>query len=292
MKKTNAVSRIVLVAIAVPALFALALFVPFGNHLPLVAIVLAFCAGSAIELSRMIEPEAGAARRAVAVALAALPSLAAYAASLAFPGSPLATRWITPMACAVAAGFILSAAPIALPRTASGIEASVRLAGANSLYIMYLGVLTSTIVALMGTPVIGGQLIVWYALVVFANDSFAWLVGVTLGRHRGLSTVSPNKSLEGFVAGLAGSVGAALAGPLVFPSVVPRSWDLLAVLGASCGVAVVIGDLFESALKRASGVKDSGSVVPGRGGMLDSFDSLLFTAPVFVAFLVAFEIVA
>jgi len=110
---------------------------------------------------------------------------------------------------------------------------------------------------------------------------------VTLGHKRGIFTVSPNKSLEGLLAGMAGSVGFAFLGPVLLPGIVPRSWPTLLALGLACGVAVVAGDLFESAIKRSAGVKDSGSIVPGRGGILDSFDSLLFAAPVFIGVLAA-----
>jgi phosphatidate cytidylyltransferase len=128
-------------------------------------------------------------------------------------------------------------------------------------------------------------------MIVFANDSLAWLFGITLGKHRGLFKVSPNKSLEGFIAGMAGSIIATLLGPVLFPFI-PARWALLVAMGLVCGITGVAGDLFESALKRSAGVKDSGRLIPGRGGFLDSFDSILFTAPTFVAFLLILKIIA
>ena len=114
-------------------------------------------------------------------------------------------------------------------------------------------------------------------LVVFACDTGALAVGRLLGRHRMAPRVSPNKTWEGAAGGLAASVGAALLVGLVFGLSVPL-WQQ-AFIGAVAGVAAQVGDLFESALKRAANVKDSGSIMPGHGGILDRMDSILFALP-------------
>lgn len=282
---SNFLTRILFVGVAVPLLFALALYVPFFNHAPLALIVLAFAAGTSLELVRMIEPDAASVRSAIAVALGIAPPVAVYASRLAYPAQGLAASWLVPLAGVMIVGFLLAAVPLALPRKADTIEASIRRASANALYLMYPGALSSAIIVILGATEHSGPLLIWFAMIVFGNDSLAWLAGVTLGRRRGIFAVSPNKSLEGLIAGLAGSIGSALAGPFLFPAAVPRDWAALATIGVLCGVAVVIGDLFESAIKRAAGVKDSGTIVPGRGGILDSFDSLLFAAPVFAGLL-------
>jgi phosphatidate cytidylyltransferase len=114
---------------------------------------------------------------------------------------------------------------------------------------------------------------------VFASDTFAYFVGRAVGRHRMAPAISPGKSWEGFVAGIAAAV---LTSFLIlyhdreeFLSV-PQSL----LLGAAVGVAGVLGDLFESAVKRDLGVKDSGRILAGHGGVLDRVDSLLFAGPV------------
>ena len=290
---SNFATRILFVVIAVPLLFATALYVPFMNHLPIALLSLLFTIGSAIEIQRMIEPGAARTRTAVAAFLGALPSSATFVARLAWPGASLAVSWLAPVSISALVAFLVVSVPIALPpKTGSSIAESIRKASANALYLFYPGILGSAIIAILGAPDGAGLMLVWFALLVFGNDSLAWLAGVTLGRRRGIFAVSPNKSLEGLIAGCAGSIGFAFAGPFLFPSVVPRNWAVLAILGATCGAAVVIGDLFESALKRAAGVKDSGSIVPGRGGILDSFDSLLFAAPVFTGILAITGILA
>jgi len=127
-----------------------------------------------------------------------------------------------------------------------------------------------------------------FTIMTFGNDSLAWLAGVTLGKRRNIVDVSPNKSIAGFIGGTAGSIaGAFLAlGPLTGCwNSAGGSYVLLSILlGLGMSFFVITGDLFESALKRAAGAKDSGVLIPGRGGMLDSFDSLFFSAPYFAAF--------
>lgn len=125
--------------------------------------------------------------------------------------------------------------------------------------------------------------VITFALMSSGNDSMAWLIGMSFGgKQRGLVAVSPAKSLAGFAGGLAGSLGAALASYYLFPDAGFHSLFSLLLLGFGVGLAVIIGDLLESALKRSAGVKDSGSIILGRGGVLDSFDSLFFSAPLFI----------
>jgi phosphatidate cytidylyltransferase len=113
-------------------------------------------------------------------------------------------------------------------------------------------------------------------LVCWAGDSAAYFAGVAFGRHKLAPRVSPAKSWEGFTAGMVASMGGAvLAGTC--GAGFPAGWMLLA--GAAGGAAGVLGDLFESALKRNAGVKDSGCLLPGHGGFLDRFDSLLGASP-------------
>jgi phosphatidate cytidylyltransferase len=115
-------------------------------------------------------------------------------------------------------------------------------------------------------------------------DSSAFFVGGAFGRRRLAPTISPKKSVEGAVAGLA---GAAVVG-LLLSLPVGLSPLLVAGYGLAIGVATVLGDLVESLVKRQTGVKDSGVLIPGHGGLLDRMDSLLFCAPVAVLYLHAF----
>jgi len=118
-----------------------------------------------------------------------------------------------------------------------------------------------------------------YALVLnWVGDACAYYAGKTLGRHKLASRISPNKTWEGAVASLAGSV---VFGLLYLPRVLPAVPALeAALLSVAANIAGQAGDLAESALKRGAGVKDSSSLLPGHGGLLDRVDSTLFALPV------------
>lgn len=114
-------------------------------------------------------------------------------------------------------------------------------------------------------------------IVVMACDSFAYFVGRKIGKRKLYRAVSPNKSVEGAVGGLVGAVLAVLIVKMTFLPIIGLLDGL--VIGLVLGVAGQIGDLFESLLKRACRVKDSGTMIPGHGGLLDRLDSLLFAFP-------------
>ena len=141
---------------------------------------------------------------------------------------------------------------------------------------IYLGVATGQTLALRQLP--DGLWWVLYGLAVaWANDSAAYFVGVTVGRHRLWPRLSPKKTWEGTIAGW---IGAALAGALaVWLMPLHDSLWLGATIGFVCGILGLFGDLSLSMLKRQSGVKDTGHLIPGHGGLLDRMDSLLFVMP-------------
>lgn len=109
---------------------------------------------------------------------------------------------------------------------------------------------------------------------VWVNDATAYIFGSQFGKHKMAPRISPNKSWEGFVGGLLGSCFTWVA--LFVLKVCGISLPLALIGGLVCGVSGVVGDLFESRLKRAVGVKDSGNLIPGHGGLLDRSDSMLF----------------
>ncbi len=139
---------------------------------------------------------------------------------------------------------------------------------------VYTGFLLAYLVLIERTFLHGTQLAVALLLSVWANDSLAYLVGSTIGRHKMVPRISPKKSWEGFYAGVLGSVVVWVAVPFVLPSIGIGVAQAVAV-GLAVGCTVIIGDLFESRMKREAGVKDSGNVLPGHGGFLDRLDSLI-----------------
>ena len=134
-----------------------------------------------------------------------------------------------------------------------------------------------------------GKVILVFFLVVFLNDAIAWVTGVLFGKNnRGLIAASPNKSIAGFIGGQCVSILIGILATIVFPGafssgIMPSIWAGV-ILGFVGGIAAILGDLGESAIKRSAGVKDSGTLIMGRGGALDSIDSLALAAPVFYMF--------
>jgi phosphatidate cytidylyltransferase len=145
------------------------------------------------------------------------------------------------------------------------------------------------LVLVRDVPEYGWWTIVAVLFAVFASDTFAYFVGRAIGRHKMAPAISPGKSWEGFLAGLVAGVTVAfliLYGDREEFLSIPASL----VLGAAVVVAGVLGDLFESAVKRDLGVKDSGRMLAGHGGVLDRIDSLLFAGPAAYAVLLAFGV--
>ncbi len=148
--------------------------------------------------------------------------------------------------------------------------------GWQAIGLIYVPLLLGHLVLLRQLPDGRG----WVFLVLFAVmacDSLAYFSGVTFGKHKLYPEVSPKKSIEGSLGGLVGScLGVWLAAALFLPSF---GAEHVILVGLLLGVVGQIGDLFESLLKRACGVKDSGGIFPGHGGILDRLDSLLFAFP-------------
>ena len=121
-----------------------------------------------------------------------------------------------------------------------------------------------------------------FLIFVFMCDSAAWFFGVLFGKGtRGFIAASPNKSIVGFIGGLAGSIASGVLFKYFCPEVFTISYLNLVILGLLTALAAIVGDLVESVFKRSCDVKDSGNIMPGRGGILDSIDSIVIAAPVF-----------
>ncbi|MBY0485726.1 MAG: phosphatidate cytidylyltransferase [Flavobacteriaceae bacterium] len=127
------------------------------------------------------------------------------------------------------------------------------------------------------------KIIIGLFILIWTNDTFAYIVGKSIGKHKLLERISPKKTIEGFVGGV---IFAVIAGFLISkyyiqagPKHLDKSiliWTIIAVI---VGVIGTIGDLIESKFKRIAGVKDSGKIMPGHGGILDRLDSVIFVAP-------------
>lgn len=157
------------------------------------------------------------------------------------------------------------------------IETAAREISYAVLAFVYIPLLLTHLVLLRQTT-FGIQWLFVIMLIVMTNDSTAYYTGSAFGKHRLYPLVSPKKSIEGAIGGLCGSMaGTLIARATFFTQLTIVDALLTAII---IGILGQTGDLFESLLKRSFGVKDSGNIIPGHGGVLDRLDSIIFAAPV------------
>jgi phosphatidate cytidylyltransferase len=179
------------------------------------------------------------------------------------------------VAC-VAIGMVL-AVVLARTRAAASLWASIGVA--------LVGLPAVALVWLRSIPEVGLHLLLWLLIVVWTTDTAAYVIGRRVGGPRLAPVVSPGKTWSGLGGGV---IGASLASVITAWALGSERLVQFAGLGAVFAVLAQLGDLAESMLKRSAGVKDSGTLIPGHGGVLDRVDGLLLTAPA-LALLVAFE---
>jgi phosphatidate cytidylyltransferase len=128
-----------------------------------------------------------------------------------------------------------------------------------------------------GVDFAGFKYIIMILIAIWICDTFAYAFGILFGKHKLNERVSPNKTIEGGIAGLVGALLTILT--VKGFDIIPITWLSAVIIGITVGILGQMGDLVESWFKRDAGVKDSSTILPGHGGMLDRFDSLLFLSP-------------
>ncbi len=180
---------------------------------------------------------------------------------------------------ALCAGFLI----LALTRLfrPDPIDSSVKRLSADALGLLYIGLTFPLIFALRswGGAENGGFVVLMVMAITFGGDTGAYFAGRFLGRHKLYEKISPKKTIEGAVGGALTGVGAAFIARGFFPGLGILTPTDAVILGGLGAIAGMLGDLFESMVKRAYGVKDSGDLIPGHGGVLDRIDALLFVGP-------------
>ena len=269
--------RLIIFFTAFPALLSVVVFLPQYNHLCLNLVTITFSVLGAVEFRNILRHKN---------------------LNISLPETVI-LGGITPVAWTLVVSFgvsghcvlgaiILGATWLLVSRIFTSqekLDSYISRTAAGFSVIIYPGLFMAWIVQ-MGLFKQAGMVILIFFLVVFLNDAFAWVAGILLGKNnRGFVAASPSKSIAGFIGGQAASVLTAIAAVLLIPgaftSPVMASIPAGVILGFGAGVASILGDLGESALKRSAGVKDSGSLILGRGGALDSIDSVLLAAPVY-----------
>jgi phosphatidate cytidylyltransferase len=162
--------------------------------------------------------------------------------------------------------------------TSRPLENSLPSSAVAVLATTYVGMLGGSLIRLRNDFAEGSKLVFFLLLVVWLGDSGAYYVGKRFGKHKLSPRISPKKTVEGLFGGMTASVITAVVIHFTFFPKFPLHHAVIA--GVLLSFAGVVGDLAESMWKRSADVKDSGKLIPGHGGFLDRFDSILFTAPI------------
>jgi len=277
--KAKIIQRLLIFFLGVPAVLALVILLPHNNHFILNVFIIIISSMGAVEFALMLKAKGFPV---YILESAILGSLSPVAATLIVS---FGTNGEITLSLFIIGAIWVLVTEIFYHKSRNDFSLVLnRLSGSFSVMI-YPGLLLSWIIN-MSSLAHSTVILITFFLVVFANDSLAWVTGMLLGKNnRGIFSVSPNKSIAGYVGGMFGSIGVCAALAYFFPEAfIPdqiAKTPSVILLGFLSGVAVILGDLAESAIKRGSGFKDSGIIIPGRGGVLDSTDSIAFTAPIF-----------
>ena len=262
-------TRLLTGIILAPALVALVLYGPIEG---IFALFLVATLLGVRELGRMALPPGTA------------PSYERAAGILA-GAAPVVGAWVGADA-GMSAGVMIGAmiALVALLLRPDPMDTVARRAAYLLAGVAYVGALFAAVVLMLHLGDAKGRgAVMLLFLTVWLGDTLAYFAGRTFGRHKLYEKVSPKKTVEGGIGGLAGSIaGAFVARAWLLPELTPL--DCVA-LGVGAGVLEQAGDFCESLFKRSLGVKDSGALLPGHGGMLDRVDGLLFAAPFILIYL-------
>ncbi len=154
--------------------------------------------------------------------------------------------------------------------------------------VYFIGYIVSPFICITKIPFgINGynpKILISIFILIWTNDTFAYLVGKSIGRIKLLERVSPKKTIEGFIGGVIFAVIASFFISKYYIEVSDKNQYIWIIIALIVGVFGTIGDLVESKFKRIAGIKDSGSIMPGHGGILDRLDSVIFVAPIVFLF--------
>lgn len=266
--------RILLTVFGVPIFLSSIFFLPQGNYAVLNCIILIFSIAGSYEISKILSGP-GPLRSIIHPILPGLLPATAYIQLYLIPEIPL-----------VAIAYVLVFAVMMSIETITGAEdqyaGSIGRITRSLFHLIYPSWITIFVIRLTAAEDAQLFIIFWF-LMIFSNDVFAYVFGMLFGKNSVKPfAVSPNKSVVGYL----GGSFVTLLNSYLFYTFIPaaqRHGTLLMFLLTAAGISLLanIGDLIESALKRSSNKKDSGTIIPGRGGVLDTIDSIIFSAPAF-----------
>lgn len=265
------VQRLLVFFIGLPVIIGL-VFLEFCHQLPLHIVICLFSVTGSLELYEIFRKNSDLPPKALVVVLNALIPISAYFFIVfALPLDYIS--WVF-----MGGSLILMGYDAFSKKTFEHSNTSITL----SVFILFYCGFLVTFISRMTAYEYAVYYIAVFLLSVFLCDSGAWLLGMLFGKNnRGVVAASPNKSIAGFIGGYLGSIAAGTAANLLWPNIFFGSIAKAVLFGILVASAAIVGDLVESVFKRCSDMKDSGFIMPGRGGVLDSIDSILFSAPVF-----------
>jgi len=270
------VQRLLTFLIGIPLVMFI-VWVPFYNHLVLNIAILFASIISSIELYNMLSSKTPMLPRVLMVVFGALLPVVAYLLII-FHKNFDYINWFF-----IVEVLLILAIEVFSHKTFEDSNSRIT---AGIFEIFYAGYLFTFLIRLCQYQM-STLIICLFLFTTFICDSLAWLFGVTMGKNnKGFVAASPNKSIAGFIGGFVGAIASCLAFWYLFNvnkqfDFMDSTWWKPVLLGLASAASCIVGDLAESVLKRSSNVKDSGVIIPGRGGLLDSIDSIVFHAPVF-----------
>ena len=278
---SSLLKRVILTFTSVPALFSLIYFFPQQHHLGFAILtVLAVFVGS-YEIKGLLFP--GKERPLIPFWLPMLFPALQYVELVWFPRRPL---FYLVLVIFFSATFMKEA----FNGEKDHFSGTIKRISRSLFLLIYPGFFSIFLIRLLMYEQATFLLLMLF-LLVFGNDTFAYIFGMWLGKNnRNIFAVSPNKSLAGFI----GGVLSAMIISVIWSTTVPAMRSIFTifesiVVGLIIALTSNIGDLVESALKRGAHVKDSGTIIMGRGGLMDSIDSLLMSAPFFLILIQLFS---
>lgn len=256
------------------------------HHLPLHVVIVLFSTLAANEMNNLLSTKFKTQPKVLVIPMTMLTTLSAALSAILFSNSPESQTVSNALMNYVFMGTIMVCLSYEVFYLKTFEDSNSRIV-TSAFTILYCGFFTAFISRM--TAIEHSQMILAvYLGMVFFCDSLAWFFGNLFGKNnKGFVKASPNKSIAGFCGGFFGSVLIGVIAHLywledsIFGEDSASGIVKVVALGLLTAFAAIVGDLVESVFKRSAGIKDSGHLIPGRGGMLDSLDSIVFAAPVY-----------
>ncbi len=271
---TNLARRILLIFTVVPFLFAVILFLPHYHYLGISLVITAFIVPGTFETWKLFQGERNRTDTAYIWLVAFSIPAVFYCLKAGILSEQIVGNYIGIL-------IFLALSYQIFTRDEKSFKDINRKTSAALMIILYPGVFFahSILFSTLKNPAFS---IIFFMITIFANDITAYCTGMLWGKNsRKVIPISPNKSLVGFIGGFSGSIISAAFFYFIKPDYFNNNVANIFIIGSIMAVFTIVGDLIESAMKRSAQLKDSGDVLPGRGGILDNIDSIIFSAPAF-----------